>query len=236
MPSQWTDPNTVNPNAPLSTLLPQAGSIPGTTNYAGTLQPGVSSSSKQQYLTDILGTSGTQALTSGGNIMQSGINLLGKPLDYWQNLLKTPTRQSILERTGPAVSSVVSQYDVGKRQVSQQPRGGGTSATLANLPFQESGAVTGLLENELKQVQDVLQPEAAKGITGIAEDVTGFGQYLQTLGLSEASLAESGLSDLVWQSFQRQRQNFAIWQDIGKAIGGLIAPLLLGGGSSGGGG
>ena len=198
----WT-----SPNAPLSTLLP------GTTSYQGTLQPGVSSGSKQQYLTDVLGTAGTNAL-------QSGSKVLGPSLDYWQNLLKQPTRQSILERVGPAVSSVVSQYDVGKRQVSQQPRGGGTSATLANLPFQESGAITGLLETELRQVQDVLGPEAATQIGDI-------GKFIDTLGLSELGLSSESLSSLIQAQLTRRGQNLGIIGDVISSLG-FAGGMLLG--------
>jgi hypothetical protein len=205
-----TLPPTTGSNAALSTLLPKPP-----TSYANTTTPGVSSSSKLQYAADILGTEGTKTLGAG-------TSLLGKPLDYWQNLLKAPTRTSLLEQQAPAVSSVIGQYSTGRKAVSQQPRGGGTAATMANLPFQESGAITGLLENQLSQTLNVLQPEAAQAITQI-------GQTLDQLGLSEMGLNTQGLLGLISAEVAKGGQTAGLLGDLGKGVGQVISAAIMAG-------
>lgn len=196
----------IDPNAPLSTLLPSPAQ-----SYSGTVVPGVSSKSKQQYLADILNTSGT-------NTIGAGTSLLGKPLDYYANLLKPPTRESLTEQQGPAISSVIGQYETGKKAVSQQPRGGGTAATLANLPFEESGAITGLLENALTNYLNVLQPQGAAGITNIAG-------LLANLGTTETGQGANTLQNLEANAVARSAQNKALISQIiagGLGAGGQI--------------
>ena len=207
----WTNPLTrlsTGSTAPLSSLLPEAPP-----DYAKTIQPGVSSSSKQQYLADILGKTGTETL-------ESGTALLGTPLDYWQNVLKTPTRQGLLEETGPVASSIVSQYSTGKKALGQLPRGGGTSAALANLPFQEAGDITALLERQLGKKINELQPEAARAITQI-------GQTLSGMGLEELGLSSQDLTQLIAAQITKRGQTMELYGDLGKAVGGIISTLLL---------
>jgi hypothetical protein len=173
-----------------------------------------------QALTDILGTSGTQALTSGTNI-------LGPALNYWQNLLQEaehPTRQALLEQEGPVVSSIISQYNTGKAAVAQQPRGGGKAAIMANLPFQESGAITGVLETQLQQIQNVLGPEAAQQIGAI-------GQFIDSLGLDELGLSSGNLATLISAGLARRGQNTELLntylQGMGQAAG-MAAAMAAG--------
>jgi hypothetical protein len=208
----WTNPLSTLPtgagsSAPLSGLLPSAP-----TKYSNTTTPGTDSSSKLQYAADILGTQGTKTLGSG-------TSLLATPLNYWQNVLKTPTRTSLLEQQAPAVSSVVGQYSTGRKALAQQPRGGGTAAISANLPFQESGAITGLLENQLSQDINVLQPEAASAITDI-------GKTLDQLGLSEMGLNSQDLTALVSAGLSKSSQTAGILGGLGKGIGDIISAYI----------
>lgn len=207
----WTSPAGLvpgtDPNAPLSTLLPAAP-----TQYANTTKPGTAATAKLGYLGDIMGTESTKNL-------QAGTSLLGTPLDYWQKVLKPPTRTGLLEELGPAVSSVVGQYSTGRKALSALPRGGGTAATLANLPFQEAGDITGLIERQLAQKLNVLQPEAAQAITGISA-------LLSSLGLEQAGLSSKDLEATISAAMERGKQNAAALGTLGKGLGTIAAAML----------
>jgi hypothetical protein len=202
---------TFDPNAPLSSLLSGAGQ--SQKNYEEGFFARKKPSDLLQYQSGILGRLGIQNT-------DIGTSMLGVPLDYWQNLLKTPTRQGLLEETAPAVSSVVGQYSTGKKSLTQLPRGGGTSATLANLPFQESGAITGLLEQQLEKKLNVIQPMAAEAITGIANS-------LSSMGLSELGLSSQSLATLIGKELAKSGQSAQALGEAGKGVGEIIAALLM---------
>lgn len=200
----WQIPTTGYPpsgGGPLSGLLPPAPAQNPDT-------PGTSSESNTEFQANSLNTTG--ALTIG-----SGTSLLGQPLDYWQKLLQPPTKTSLTEQEGPAISSVVGQYSTGKKALASAPRGGGTSATAAELPFQEGGAITGLLQNQLSNTLNTLQPEAANAISSIAST-------LSNLGLGELGLSAQDLSSLLNYATQRREQNIQTGLGIGQLLGGLI--------------
>lgn len=202
-----------DPNAPLSSLLAGAGQNQNT--FGAGLYARKAPDTKLQYLSDILNQLGIQ----NTNI---GTAMLGKPLDYWQNLLKPPTRTGLLEQEAPVVSSVIGQYSTGKKALGQQARGGGTAATAANLPFEESGQITNLLQQQLSQQLNVLQPEAAKAITGIADT-------LSSLGLSELGLSSQDLQTLLTGKIASSGQSAQALGQAGQGVGELISMLLMGG-------
>lgn len=174
---------------------------------------------KLQFMSDTLGI-------QGENTIDQGTSLLGKPLDYWQKLLEPPTRTSLLEQQAPVVSSVVGQYSTGRKSLAQAPRGGGTNAVAANLPFEESGAITDLLEKQLSQNLNVLQPEAANAITGIAG-------VLSSLGLSELGISSQDLQALIGAKLVQSGQNTAAAGQAGQGIGAIIASLIAKGAAAG---
>ena len=200
--------NNVNPDAPLSTLLPGPGAQNPNT-------PGTSSSSNLQFESNALGTTGTS--TTG-----AGVNLQSQPLNYWQQLLKAPTLTSLTQQQGPAISSVIGQYSTGKKALANAPRGGGTTETAAELPFQESGAITGLLENQLQTDLTQLQPEAAQAISGI-------GQALSSLGLSELGISSQDLQALVSANLTQEQITAGGFSAVGKGIGSIISSLITAG-------
>jgi hypothetical protein len=151
------------------------------------------------------------------------VSLLGQPLDYWQKQLVPPTKQRLTEEAAPAIASVVGQYSTGKKALAQQPRGGGTSAVSAELPFQEAGTITGLIEQRLSQYTDVLQPQAANAITSIAETLSALG--LSELGLSSQDLIAQMTADLT-----KRGQNMQALGSLGQGIGTIISSLISKGG------
>jgi hypothetical protein len=212
----WSNSALTAGEAPLSSLLPKATTGYGTTNnassFGSTLAPGQSNTSRLMSEAATLGGQGSDTVASG-------TSLLASPLDYWQKLLKPPTRTSLAEQQGPAIASVVGQYSTGKKALANQPRGGGTSATAAELPFQESGAITGLLEQQLQQYTNVLGPEAATAIGGIS-------QMLSSLGLGELDLSSKDLSSLVQADLTKSAQKGNMLASLGKGIGTIAAVAL----------
>lgn len=207
----WTNPASglvpgSKSDAPLSTLLPEA---PG-------VQPNIWGNTKA---TPQLNFQAQSLNKAGAETIGAGTSLLGKPLDYWQKLLQPPTRTSLAEQQGPAIASVVGQYSTGKKALAQQPRGGGTSATAAELPFQEAGAITGLLEQQLAQTLNVLQPEAAKAISGIAET-------LSSLGFAELGLGSQDVTTLLSAEITKRGQNMQALGGLGKGLGEIISTLI----------
>ena len=201
-------PSGTNSNAPLSTLLPQ------TQGY------GIGTGATGNGPETNLGKSASTLAAGGGNAITTGTSLLANPLDYWQKLLQPPTKQSLTEQQGPAISSVIGQYSTGKKALANAPRGGGTTATAAELPFQESGAITGLLEQQLNTDVNQLQPEAAAAITGIA-------QSLSQLGLSELGISSQDLQALMANATQQRAQDAAGLGGLGAGIGKIISGLIM---------
>lgn len=125
-------------------------------------------------------------------------------------------RQSALEAAAPEVNSILSQYDTAKKSLSEfAPRGGGTNSKMADLPFQQSGAITNLLAQE--------RGTAAQNLAG--------------LGVSEGALATSLLprdsgagSSLLNYALGNRAQQGQMWGSIGTSVGTLLGSLLNGGG------
>lgn len=207
-------------NAKAKAILgPDGQPIDPNAPYADQLYARKNPNQKLQYNSDILGIQGQKDIGTG-------TSLLGKPTDYWNKVLEPPTRTGLLEQEAPVVSSVVGQYSTGRKALAQAPRGGGTNSISANLPFEESGAITGLLQNRLSDVLNTLQPEAANALTGIAG-------ILSSLGLSEMGLSQQDLQALIGAKIAQSGQNTAAAGEAGKGIGAIIAALIQQGAAAG---
>ena len=193
----------------LSSLLPNAPA-------QNPDKPGTSSQSNTEFLANALETTGSKTIGAG-------VSLLGQPLDYWQKLLQKPTKASLTEQEGPAISSVVGRYSTGKKALASAPRGGGTSATAAELPFQEAGSITGLLQDQLSKTLNVLQPEAASAISSIASTLSG-------LGLEELGISSQDLQALMQYNLTHRAQNMGALESLGSGIGSIIGGLISPGG------
>lgn len=199
--------------AAVPALIGAAGSI------GGALLSSHKSSSTQGALSglgDLLKTQvqgGQAGLKAAEPLLASSGGALGTAQDYLQSLLGGG--QSAMEAAAPEINTILSQYDTAKRSLSQfAPRGGGTNATLAELPFKESGAITNLLAGE-------------RG---------GAARSLASLGLGEAGTASSLLprpsgagSSLLQYGLGEQRQQGQMFGQAGSAVGSLLGTLLPGG-------
>lgn len=163
---------------------------------------------------------GQKGLTAAGPMLSGSRAALGTAQNYLQSLVGGG-KTAAMDAAAPEVNTILSQYDTAKKNLSQfAPRGGGTNSQLANLPFQESGAITNLLGSE--------RSNAA--------------QLLSSLGLGEGGLGSSLLprdsgagSSLLNYGLQNQEQQGQMFGQVGTSLGTLLGTLFNqgGGGSSG---
>lgn len=130
---------------------------------------------------------------------------------YYGPLLKGD-RQQMLESVAPEVNSILSQYDTAKRAVSEfSPRGGGRTATLADLPFRQAGDITTLLQR--------VRPESAKGMTDISQTKAALSGSFFPRGTSAAA-------QLLQNELQRRGMSFDQSMQQGAAMAEAIIGLL----------
>ena len=202
------------PAAAIPALIGAAGSIGGA--LLNRNQAGKQSSQQQAMLNQELSAGGF-GLTQAGKLGRMGTGALGQTQNYLNSLLGGG--QPAMEAAAPEVNTILSQYDTAKKSLSEfAPRGGGTNARMADLPFQESGAITNLLAGERGQAA----------------------QSLASLGLGEGSLASSLLprdsgagSSLLNYALGNKAQQGAMWGGVGTSIGTLLGQIFKSGGSSG---
>lgn len=143
---------------------------------------------------------------------------LGAANRYYAPLL-SGNRQAMMEAIAPEANTIISQYDTAKRAASEfAPRGGGRTATLAELPFAESGAITNLL--------NTVRPNAAGATADIGKTYGALASSLLTRNTGAAS-------SLLNYSLQSRGQSFNQAEQIGGSIGTLLYNYLKNLGTSG---
>ena len=139
---------------------------------------------------------GTSDITSAGNFFQS---------------LASGNMQEIMQTLQPSISSISSQYDTGRQAAEEfAPRGGGRGAALEELPFQEAG-----------QISSLVQGAQQTGATGEAN----IGAMLSDLGLGELGTGTTVAANTVGQLQNQQQISNSAGASSGAAIGGLVALL-----------
>jgi hypothetical protein len=130
-------------------------------------------------LQGFLWDNGKNAFNLGDETFRMGIEGFEQPQNFWSKILGG-NRDAMMDTMAPEVSTIVSQYDAGRKAVSEfGARGGGKNSTLAELPMKQSGDINRLFQS--------LRPEAAKQLSSIA-------QVLASLGLNEEQISTSLLS------------------------------------------
>lgn len=203
--------------------MPIAAAAPAIIGAAGSIgsallsRTGGTAKNAQSNLSDLLGmdVQGARAgLNAANPLLRASTGATTTAQNYLKSLLGG--KQSAMEAAAPEVNTILSQYDTAKRQLGQMaPRGGGTNATLAELPFRESGDITKLLAGE--------RSNAAEG--------------LARLGLGEGGLASSLLprdtgagSSLLNYALGHSAQQGQTLGEAGTALGTLLGTLFGGGG------
>jgi len=152
--------------------------------------------------------------TQGQDTLKGGLDTTSKSTDYWGALLGGD-KEKLAEATEPERYSIGKAYQAGRQAISMGPRGGGTSASLAESRFSEAGDVGRLVEGQ--------RADAAKNVasTGLAE--AGIG----------ASLEQTATQNLtnIFQTLMQGYTQFHAGQpstsgELGSAAGGIIAQLV----------
>lgn len=164
---------TTNPN-----ITPQQGGDNSMTKILNDINNLLSSQGENQFQTgtNILGAG--QNLTAGGtNLLGTGLSSMQPSMDYWNAILSgDPTK--VQQYIAPMAQQISDSYAGAKSAADEQlPVGGGRSATMANLPFQQAGDVAKLYQG--------LQPTAANAIDTMANQITQTALGQENVGLGQ---------------------------------------------------
>jgi hypothetical protein len=191
--------------APITNLIPHQKDSTSFTGQGGSYKSGDIATEgidkSQDSLTQMLrsmsnltATKGKEALGAGMSDYGKGLSLFDQPEKFWSTLL-SGNRDAIADQMAPEASTIVSQYDAGRKAVSEfGARGGGKNSTLAELPTKQAGDIGKLMQG--------LRPEAAKQLSNIA-------QVLASLGLSQEQIGTALFSQTIQNLLGRRGQNIA---------------------------
>lgn len=162
-------------------------------------------------------------LSRGNTASDTGLSTLGNAGNFYNTILGG-NREAISNLLGPQISTILSQYDNASNAIRQfSPRGGGSTQTLAQLPFQKAAAAGGAFQSVL--------PSAAQG----AADV---GAKTGQIGSTNLSIAHGGTEPYLHQGQFDATQAAAAGKGYGQLItnlGGLLKKNGSSGGGAGGG-
>lgn len=168
-------------------------------------------SSQQKALTAEETQAAKFGLSQAETTLPQATSVLQQPLQFFQALL-SGDRNKILQTIQPAVETLTSQYETGRRTNQEfAPRGGGAAAAEQQAPFQEAG-----------QISSLVSQAQGEGATGVAD----IGSLLANLGTSELGLGSQTALGASSQLFQQQQLATETQQQQQQAAGGAIGSLL----------
>lgn len=197
---------------------------------------------------DILGTgkgiidTGAGITAAGGQDYATKINAAAPALDYLTRLVRGD-QADVAQATAPQTDQIQKQFGEIRNMISAQPRGGGKTSVLAELPTQEAEAKTNLQSQARSgaagQLGGLASTLAGLGISqegvGLGQQQVGLGE--QGVGLGEsglgANMSEAALRDALerrGQNLQEDAQNKKMLEDLGISIGKLLTAQTPGGG------
>lgn len=186
----------------------------GGTAAAGALESGGASSGQQSTLNSI----SSYAVPTGETNVNAGTSALNQSLGYYESLAEGG--QAATQAEGPQISSLASQYRQAANQISQfAPRGGGTSSTLEQAPYNLAGQITSLLQTG--------QQTGASAVANIGQSLLSSG--INLLGTGSGAASSSG--SLALSSAQLTDQ---VLGSLGSSLGTLLGAEVLGGNLSSG--
>jgi hypothetical protein len=169
-----------------------------------------------KYGLDTLQQMGGQQAGLGAATTAQGVGLLGPVSSYFQNLLSGDPA-SLMAAIQPEADTVGQQFGQIRQMISQQPRGGGKTSTLAQLPVQHLQT----LMNLVSQARNA----APAGLESIARLLSGIGQQETQLGfqapLDVSQIALEGRQQDIansWTTFFKNLATAGV-QGAGEAFG-----------------
>jgi len=164
----------------------QAGGLLGDIFGGGSANVGPSSPTfqREQQLGDLSQQAAFNTLMpeSQGFYKQATSDLAG-PTDYYNKLL-SGNQAEMMSAEAPEISQITGQLNQQKQNISKfTPQGGGQTATLSQLPFQQEAQVTNLLQQA--------RPAAAQGLEQLAGIEGGLAGQTQQGALGFTNAAEN---------------------------------------------
>lgn len=164
------------------------------------------------YSTNLLKQAGTEAYTSGRDTTAKGISELQPVSDYFRRLLSGDTKE-LMSMFQPEYDAIGHQFNQVRQMINFQPRGGGKTSALAQLPAQEVGATSRLLTGARGQ--------GAEGMGSVAQKYLGTGVSQTGLGIgasgASGELAMGGRNADIANSWKTFFKNLAL--DFAKGAG-----------------
>jgi len=162
---------------------------------------------------------------SGTSLINSAQQGLGAAQNYEEGVL-SGNRSDILATEAPEISSLLTSYDSTRKAEAQlQPRGGGRSADLNELPYKELGDVNKLIQTA--------RPEAAKELTSTASAEGYLGSSEEALAASDVNTSLNFLLGKAGVQLDSAKLQSQEGQQLGQAIGTALPQLLLAAGIGG---
>ena len=135
-------------------------------------------------LANLTGGQGLQAFQQGQNTAAPGLQMLSD--------LAKGDQGDVSQAAQPEIDSITQQFDQIRNMISQQPRGGGKTTTLAEAPFQKSAAIT--------RTEGDMRAGSAGQLAGLGLQEQGLGVNLEdtsaNIGLQKQGLDYSQPSTL----------------------------------------
>lgn len=166
------------------------------------------------------------ALPEGKKLLSGAEATLQKPEDYYSKLL-SGNRAEMMGAVAPEVQTIADQFAQNKANISKfTPQGGGQTALLSELPFQQSRATTELLEK--------VRPEAAKGLERLGAEKGALSGMVTGEGLQGGQLALSAVADQMNALLGKANQDIPLAQQQGAGMFQVLKNLMGPGGALGG--
>jgi hypothetical protein len=125
---------------------------------------------------------GQQSQNAGGQAIQNSLSALTKVL--------TGDRGEVESQLGPEVDNITQQFSQIRRMIAGGPRGGGSASTLAQLPFKQSGDITGLINSSRNAARASLGQEGLQEQgQGIQSEQNAVSSELQKMGINQQERA-----------------------------------------------
>ena len=177
----------------------------------------------QKILDQILGLSGT-ASGRASNLFDIATPALKSATDFFGGILQgKPT--DIARLIGPEIDAISKQYDVARKQMAGEHRGGGKDLALASSRFSQAGDIS----RSISTARGTASQKLAE-IAGIAGQL-GQGQStvdattLQSLGSLLGNLRGQEIG-VRGQDINQDAANAQLLTQLGVGIGGIIADLI----------
>lgn len=150
-----------------------------------------------------------QLRTAGTGLVSGGQETMRAPVDYWSKILRGD-RGAVLSAVAPEVRQIETGYEGARRGLELMPRGGGRSALMSQLPFEQQRDVSTLIQGA--------RPVAAQALLGAGQGQQQIGAGLLSSSAQQLQAAtQAGRELLQQQELQRQR-DIATGQSIAQPI------------------